>query len=181
MKTKEYVKYIQIKHKDLKKIRLKMYTEQNGICPILKETFPIQDFCIDHKHKTKKEEIGKNDAGLIRGCIHRQVNSFEGKVTNSYKRYGLDKFDISLSDILRNLADYLEQQSTNLIHPNEQPKRKILTKSSYNKLKKLWELDITRKPKLPEYRIKEHKNIQTFTKIFEKLYKRYNIKPEFYK
>ncbi len=162
----------QLKQKDLKPLRERLYIESDGICPIINKQFDLLDFVIDHQHKTLKETIGVNGAGLIRGCIHRQSNSFEGKVTNSYKRYGLDKFDISLPDVLRNLADYLERENTEYIHPNEKPKEPKLKKSSYNKLKKIY-ID---KGKFPVY-----PKSKKLTKPLENIYMRYNITPEYYK
>jgi hypothetical protein len=168
----------QLKQKELKPLREKLFNINNGFCPIIKQQFDINQFVIDHQHKTLKEEIGINGAGLIRGCIHRQANSFEGKVTNSFKRYGLDKFDISLPDLLRNLADYLEQSPLNYIHPNEQPKNPYLMKKSYNKLKKCHNSNPKIKKHLPDFPEKGKKKM---TKYLQKLYDKYNIIPEFYK
>lgn len=167
--------FIKITHKELKTLRKKIHTDQNSICPILKLEFSIDEMVIDHKHKKASEEIGENGAGLIRGCIHRQVNSFEGKVTNAYKRYGLDKFGVSLPDLLRNLADYLEQYQTNYIHPTEIKKEPKLKKSSYNKLKKI-HLASSSKRKFPEY-----PKSGKLTKKLEEFYKIHDLRPEFYK
>jgi len=170
---------IQLKQKDLKPLREQWHKEQNNICPILKQEFDISEMVIDHIHMTKKETIGINGAGLCRKCIHRQINSFEGKITNAYKRYGLDKFDMSLPDILRSLADYLEQQPSEFIHPNEAPKQKIVTKSSFNKLIKKMKLSGYTK-KYPIYRIVNDKNKQKLTIPLKKLFNQFNIEPEFY-
>jgi len=162
---------IQLKRKDLKPLREEYHTDQDNICPILKQEFDVGDMVVDHLHMTKKETIGENDAGLIRGCIHRQVNSFEGKVVNSFKRYGMNKFGMSLPNLLRNLADYLELEASEYIHPNEAPKKPKLMKSSYNKLKKVY----NQKRKFPAY------PKSGITKALQGIYDMYDITPEFYK
>lgn len=170
---------IQLKQKELKPLREQWHKDQNNICPILKQEFDISEMVIDHIHMTKKETIGVNSAGLCRKCIHRQINSFEGKVTNAYKRYGLDKFDMSLPDMLRSLADYLEQPASEYIHPNEAPKRKIVTKSSFNALIKEMRKSNYNK-RYPVYRIVNDKNRQILTVPLKKLFNQFNIEPEYY-
>jgi len=166
----------QLKTSEVKNLREKLHKEQNEICPICKEKIEYSDTTLDHQHKLfKDQEIGENGAGLCRGVICRNCNSWEGKITNSYRRLGLHKKDISLPELLRNLADYLDQDNLPYIHPTEKPKDKKLKKSSYNKLVK--EL------KNSEYR----KKIPVFpksgklTKELEKLFTEFSIQTEFYK
>jgi len=61
---------------------------------------------VDHNHTT----------GMVRGVISMEANTFLGRVENSFKRFGTSA-DISLSKILRNMADYLDQGDTNYLHP----------------------------------------------------------------
>ena len=162
----------QLKYKDIKLLKEQLYKDQNGICPILNQKFDVSDFCIDHQHSTSKEKIGVNGAGLCRGCIHLQANSFEGKVTNAFKRYGLYKFDLSLPEVLRNLADYLEQDNLPYIHPSEKKKLiKKLTKRSYNALKRVYKGN-KQFPPYPKTKI--------LSKPLKILYEKYSIEPEFY-
>lgn len=161
----------QLKQSELKPLREKLHKEQKGICPILKQKFDIIDFVLDHQHKRVGDPIGENGDGLVRGCIHNQANVIEGKITNTYKRYGLHKF-ISLPELLRNLADYLEQDNLPYIHPSEKAKDKKLKKRSYNTLKKAY----SGKAKFPPYP-KSGKNTVPLRRLFE----RFNILPEFYK
>lgn len=160
----------QLKHKDIKVLREQLYNEQNGICPILKQEFSKDQFSLDHQHKRKNDPIGINGDGLIRGCINIQVNAFEGKILGAYKRCGLHKL-ISLPALLRNLADYLDQENLPYIHPSDREKPKRFMKRSYNALKGVY----NERKKFPEY-----PETQFLTKPLKKLFKQYNINPEFY-
>ncbi len=161
----------QVKYDELKSLRIELYKEQGSICAILKKPVPHDKLVLDHQHKTRAETIGANGAGLLRGVLHAQVNSVEGRIRKSFIRGGIGKLGISFTDFLRNLADYLDQENLPLIHPDEQPKPKKLKKSSYNKLKKV----VNGKQKIPNYP-KSRKLI----KALDELYKKYKIEPEFY-
>jgi len=159
---------IQLKSKDVKPLREKLYKEQNGICPVLKTELNPDDAVLDHQHKLfKDQELITDGNGLVRGVLSRTANSFEGKVFNAYRRLGLHKEECTLPEILRNLADYLEQDNLPYIHPTEKPKSKKLKKSSYNKLVKL------SPRKLPKY-------TGNFTKTLEKEFTKLSLIPEFY-
>jgi hypothetical protein len=165
----------QLEQKDLKKIRVFYHKQQKNTCPILKQEFPVDDMVVDHKHRKKSTKIGKDDCGLVRGVIQRQANVIEGKISNAYVRYGLGKFNVSIPEFLRNLADYLENPpllEKRLIHPNEKSKLKKLKKTSFNKLKKMYDGNI----KFPQY-----PRSGKLTVALEKLFEEYEIKPEFYK
>ena len=164
---------IQLKTSDLKILRAKWHREQQGVCPILKKAYPVKNFCIDHQHKLINELPDETGKGLVRGAIHFQANSLEGKITNAFKRLGLHKH-IKLTDYLRNLADYLESNRIHegnlLIHPTESPRRLKLMKSSYNEL-----LNASKgKRVLPEYKDKRG----NLTKPLERLFKEYGIIPK---
>ena len=161
----------QLKQSEIKPLREKLYKEQDGICPILKQKININDATLDHQHKRKGDPIGIDGGGLIRGVIHYLANVIEGKITNTYKRYGLHKF-ISLPDLLRNLADYLEQENLPYIHPSEKAKEKRLKKTSYNLLKKTY----TGKAKFPPY-----PKSGKMTAPLKRLFERFDILPAFYK
>ena len=162
--------FIQVKQNELKLIRSKIHTSQSGVCPILKKKFPLEDMVVDHQHCSKAETIGKNGAGLIRGVIQRQANSIEGKFINAFRRYGLHNH-ITISDFLRNLADYLDRKPTNYIHPTERVKQPALQRSSYNKLKKVY----NGRAALPPYPRSGKLTIK-----LRALFNKYRIKPEFY-
>jgi len=159
-------KYIELNSKTLKELRDKLY-EENYICPICNEVIEYNNVVLDHQHKTyKDQEIGEDGAGLVRGILCRNCNSFEGKVSNSFRRLGLHK-KTDISTVLRGLADYLEQDNLEYVHPREVPKPKKLKKSSYNKLVKISTV------KVPKY-------TRNYTKALEKLFIRFKIEPKFY-
>lgn len=165
---------VQLKSSDLKDIKEKWYKEQNGICPILKKEIPFDKHVIDHLHKLKSEDPGVDGKGCCRGAIEFRANAIEGKISNAYKRLGLDK-EIDLPSLLRNLADYLEHNHLDdeiiYIHPNEKVKEKKLSKKNYNKLAKLYKSSGA-KAKFPEFPASAK-----LTKPLEKLFSDFKIEP----
>ena len=161
----------QLKQSELKPLREKLHKEQDNTCPVLKIKCDISEMVIDHQHKRVDDPIGVNGDGLVRGCIHNQANVIEGKITNTYKRYGLHKF-MPLPELLRSLADYLEQDNLPYIHPSEKAKDKKLKKSSYNTLRKAYK----GKARFPPYP-KSGKLTVPLANLFE----RFNVLPDFYK
>ena len=170
-KEVNFIEIIQLKASDIKPLKEKWYSEQNGICPILKKEYPLEKFVIDHLHKLKSEEAGVDGKGCCRLAIEFRANALEGKITNNFKRLGLDK-EIDLPSFLRNLADCLEnnhlQDDILYIHPNEKPPEQTVSKKNYNKLKKVY----TGKAKFPEY-----PQSKKLTKPLEKLFIEYEIEP----
>lgn len=151
--------------------RLELYKKQKGICFVCKRKVPFDKTVLDHQHKLlKSDEIGKNGTGLIRGVLCFQCNSWEGKIFNAYRRYGLHKMKRDIPTLLRNLADYLEQEKYPFIHPKE-IKKKIVSKSNYNKLKKAYREEGHIK-KFPEY-----PKSKKITKALKVLFEEFNINP----
>jgi len=184
----------QLNQNDLKKIRTFFHKKINkGICPILKMKFDAEDTVVDHAHPANSRNLGvPEEAGLIRGIIHRQANTIEGKITNAFIRCGLHKFNITLPKFLRNLADFIEHPPMihlNYIHPKEKVKDKILKKTSINKLVKMYGKKYPNK-KLPEVLIYKQKTTRRgvtkdktkkLTVGLERLFKEFNIVPEYKK
>lgn len=86
--------------------RTAVLIQQRNIDPIINKA--ITDPCLDHQHFGEQR---------CRGVLQREVNSFEGKVQNAFNRYIKHLTDESISDVLRRLADYLEQDYTqNPVH-----------------------------------------------------------------
>lgn len=80
--------------------------QQNNLDPIIQKK--ITDPCLDHQHFGEQH---------CRAVLQREVNSFEGKVQNAFNRYMKHLTDDPLPDVLRRLADYLEQDySQNPVH-----------------------------------------------------------------
>jgi len=143
----------ELKNKDLKALKEKWHTEQNNICPILKQEFLLEEMVLDHQHKLKAEEPDESGKGICRGSIQRFANALEGKIVNNFKRMGLGKF-IDLPTFLRNLADYLEenhiQDEIKYIHPTEVRREPKMSKRNYKKLAKEYHLS-GKKAKFPEF------------------------------
>jgi len=179
----------QIESHELIKIRKFFHKKYNKeICPILKMKFDESEMVVDHAHKSNAKNLNKpEEAGLIRGVIHRQANTMEGKITNSFIRYGLHKFNITLPEFLRNLADFIENPPLihkQYIHPSEKPKEPKLMKRSYNKLVKLHKENLAKPKALQSGRaskMPEFPKSGKLIKSLKKLYKLYNLEPEFLK
>jgi len=157
------MKFEQLKSKDIPQLREKILKKQKGKCPICLNQ--IETPCLDHSHVKKLK-----GTGLIRGVVCRACNIFLAKSENNCIRYGVKIKNLPL--ILRNMADYLEKDHYPYIHPTEAPKVKQLKKTSYKKLKKVYD----KKKKFPEY-----PKSKKLTKDLKLLFKEYSIEPEFYK
>ncbi|MFA5584621.1 MAG: endonuclease domain-containing protein [Bacteriovoracaceae bacterium] len=140
--------------KEFVKLREKQLKKQGGKCAILGVSLKKKDVCFDHKHKTKAQECGGEEGlGCLRGVLHKNANSFEGKLERTWKRYGLNKV-ISLPDLLRRCADYIEcpPMKPEYIHPKEKPdNRRKLKKTEYKRVLKYWPRMFPRRKKLPEF------------------------------
>lgn len=84
--------------KEAAQYRNELLKKQNGIDPILgiKITKPV----LDHQHYSTQH---------CREVLQNEVNAWEGRVTNSIKRYLGHLTDLPSYEILRNLADYIER------------------------------------------------------------------------
>ncbi|QYC52460.1 packaging and recombination endonuclease [Salmonella phage SSBI34] len=80
--------------------RKKLLDEQGGVCAILKE--PMDKPCLDHDHFD----------GKCRGVIGSELNMFEGSVQKLWSKHLEGKTEITMSEALRRLADYLEQDNS---------------------------------------------------------------------
>jgi hypothetical protein len=161
-------KLVYLKQKDISDIRDTIIEEQCGCCWLCGELLDDKTgVCLDHQHMTKKEELGVNGAGLVRGVLCRGCNSMEGKVWNNMKRYGIK----NKSEWLRKLANYWDKDNYNMVHPNEIPRSPKLKKQSYNKLKKVYD----KKSKIPDY-----PKSGKLTKKLSGLFVLYSIEPDYY-
>ncbi len=184
----------QIQKEEVKKIRKFFHKKMNkGVCPVLKMSYQHEEMVVDHAHTANANNLGKKEeAGLIRGVIHRQANTMEGKITNFFIRCGLHKMSITLPNFLRNLADFIEEPPMiylKYIHPSEKGKSKNLKKTSINKLKKMYRnrypnrkipsvlIYKTKKTKLGNIKDREKK----LTVGLERLFNEFKIVPEFKK
>ena len=135
---------VQMTEKMLKEYRAEVSKQQKSVCPVCKKKRMDNEWTVDHQHKAKDAENGINGNGMVRGVICFMCNSTEGRILSRYKRSGLAA-QISYSDFLRNLADYLDQPVTHYIHPSEKPKEPKLSKAAFKKIQKLYAIDFPKK------------------------------------
>lgn len=85
---------------DASKYRKILLEKQNGLDPIIgiKITRPV----LDHYHDGNQH---------CRQVLQNEVNGWEGRVANSFKRCLGHLTDMPLHEVLRNLADYLEKNN----------------------------------------------------------------------
>jgi len=165
----------QLKTNEIQEVRENILTEQNGCCALCGvEITEATGYSLDHQHMTKKETIGEDGAGLIRGVLCRSCNVWEGKIWNNTQRYRQPKSVQDRIDMLEKLIEYYKKDNINLIHPSEKIKEPIVSKSNYNKLKKQYSfsLHIKGKKKFPEY-----PKSGKLTKILENLFNEFEIEP----
>lgn len=137
---------------EVKEERKRLYELQSRIDPILQKVVEFNDTVCDHDH------VSQN----TRAALHRQVNAFEGKITNAYIRYLKWLTDKPLPEILRNLADYLEQDySTNPYHPGWI--KRVTT--DFRKLKAKEQLDVL--AELGYNAVKPNDRVVTFQKAIK--------------
>jgi len=149
-----------LKSKDIPGVREQILNEdQDGKCLICGNS-PKRP-CLDHHHKKKVKGTGK-----IRGVICSNCNVFLAKIENNCKRYAISHS--ALPDVLRNIANYLEKEQYDMIHPSDAP---LLKKSSYNALKRAY----NGKKKFPVY-----PRSKKMTKALQALFEAYNVEPEYY-
>ena len=85
--------------KDVKEVRDKLSEEQLHKDKMTGLDLPSDQKVLDHCHKTMR----------VRGVLHRQSNSALGKLEGMYTRYLSWWYTGTLSDFLRQAAEYLEQ------------------------------------------------------------------------
>ncbi len=150
--------------KETQDIKKELYNIYNNKCPLLQENLPLEKIVADHQHKLKTEACtnwNEGGKGLIRGAISFDANAIEGKITNAWSRYGMNKYDISLPDFLRNLADYLEcppakQCDMSYAYYTETPKRRKVKISDYKRVCKYYFVLYPNRRSLPKKPVYEN-------------------------
>jgi len=168
-KTENCYNFIEMKQKDIKPLREKMWLMNNKKCPVLNIEIDFDKTTLDHAHMRKGEEYSPNK-GVIREVLDFRVNAALGKLENALKRVGLSQQeDFDIGTFLRNAADYFDkgaykdEEGNMYIHPREVKKDPLLKKSLYNKLKKAY-IESGKKAKFPDY-----PKTKKLTKKLEKL------------
>ncbi len=139
---------IEMSQKDIKSLKEKLWIMNDKKCPLLGVNVELDKMVLDHIHKLKSEECSV-DKGTIRNALEFRANAMEGKIFNNWKRYfGSDvrRHPISLSNFLRNLAEYLErgayqdEDGNFYIHPKEVKREPLIGKREFNDLNKKYKL-----------------------------------------
>lgn len=123
--------------------------QESNICPLCKSE--IKKPVLDHQHLTSKETIGANGAGLVRGTLCNNCNTYLGKIENNSKRFQIK----DLPTFLINAAEYLQKDNLPYIHSSETFRiKETLSKSEYNRLIKAY---CDRYSRTKEYALKKFK------------------------
>jgi len=159
----------QLKSSEVKELREEILDEQNGCCAICNN--PITDetgISLDHQHKTSKEILGEDGAGLVRGVLCRACNVWFFKIWNNTSRYRQPKSVEDRIVMLEKLIEYYVKGTYPIIHHTEKPKEPTVSKRNYNKLKK----EYSGKKKFPEY-----PRSGKLTFALQTLFEEYQIEP----
>jgi hypothetical protein len=140
-----------LKTKELKEYRENKIPKHGVyIDPIVFEQ--TNNLVVDHDHKT----------GFIREVIDREINQYIGKCEQNFVRFIHWKFpSITLPNLLRNIANYLDKDYTNNpYHPNHakkmQNKFKVLRKEMQDQILQNAGIEAQ---KTKELNLKEYKKI----------------------
>jgi hypothetical protein len=145
---------------DIKRVREEIFNNQNAKCALTGIDITNKDAVLDHDHKNN----------YVRAVLHRQSNAVLGKIENLYTRYLSWWYNGSLSDFLRQVADYLDVNHPKLhVHPGWMKK----VKTTFNKLK------AADKDKVlillgSDSQVNETKRKETFSKILLKRHHDYD-------
>ena len=74
-------------------------------CPLVE--YKTSNWVVDHDHTS----------GFVRGVVSSEGNALLGRIENAFKRLSRGAKKATLPTILRNMALYLEQEDTHIIHP----------------------------------------------------------------
>ena len=177
--------YIEMKQKDIKLLKEKLWLKNEKKCPVLGKEMPLDKMVLDHAHK-RKDEAYSPTKGAVREALDKRANAILGKVENALKRTGLGyEEDFDLPTFLRNAADYFErgayvdEHGDMYIHPSEVPKAPKVSKSNYNKIKKLYEKEefIPHKKGQNKKAMPNYPANGKLTKGLKELFEKYDISP----
>jgi hypothetical protein len=86
---------------DVKKVKELLYEEQQGKCALTFTDVALKDCHTDHAHDSEQ---------LVRGALYKQSNMGLGKLEGLWTRYLAYWYPGTLSEFLRQAADYLERE-----------------------------------------------------------------------
>ena len=120
-------------------------------CPLL--NCEHNNWVVDHCHNT----------GMVRDVVSSEGNAFLGRIENAHKRLSKNARGCSLSVVLRSMANYLERNSTNLLHP--EGFRQLYKR--FSRLNKYTQLDILMKVGIKRDLIQSANNSNERTKLYK--------------
>ena len=85
--------------KEKSAVRERLLKEQGNVCAITKLPLTLSDSVLEHAHDKEM---------FVRGVVSRQANSCLGVIENAWKRYLQWWYSGTISEFLRQVADYLE-------------------------------------------------------------------------
>lgn len=142
------------------------YLPQNKLADWRKENEP--KFCPLLHYKTKNWVVDHcHNNGMVRGVVSSEGNAFLGRIENAHKRLSKDAKNCSLPFVLRCMANYLEQEATDILHP--EGFRQLYKR--FSKLKKDFQLDILLKLGINRQRILECNNSKDRTNLYKEYIK----------
>jgi len=113
-----------LKQSEIKPFREKMLKAQGGQDPIT--GLQITDAVLDHDHAS----------GAIRCVLQREVNAFEGKVWNAYKRF-IRPLGASYEDVMIALIEYWSKDySENPTHPKHRTEKDKVIREYRKRIKR---------------------------------------------
>ena len=113
-----------LKQSEIKSFREKMLKAQGGQDPIT--GLQITDAVLDHDHAS----------GAIRCVLQREVNAFEGKVWNAYKRF-IRPLGASHEDVMIALIEYWSKDySENPTHPKHRTEKDKVIREYRKRIKR---------------------------------------------
>ena len=124
-------------------------------CPLVE--YKTSNWVVDPDHTS----------GFVRGVVSSEGNALLGRIENAFKRLSRDAKKATLPTILRNMASYLEQEDTHIIHPEG---FRQLYKRFFSLPKDL-QLDILLKLGVNRQQIAECKNSKDRTNLYKKYLK----------
>lgn len=154
-----YGEKYQLKSSQVKFIRDGLLVKQNGKCKLCKHDVIMPT--LDHYHSKRH-----NGSGLVRGVLCNTCNRFLGVVENNLTKNAIPFSDAP--ELLREMANYVENSRESFMHPTEVEKPKNVSKRQYNRLKKVYQ----DRAMFPEY-----PKSKKLTKKLEVLFKKYDISP----
>lgn len=104
-----------LKSTEIKELREQL-TPSDNLCPILKSkmTGTAKRPVLDHCHSSS----------LVRAVISQAANTLLGRIENAFNKWAKQHTKLTLSEVLRNVADYLERDHLPIEHPEHRNRHK---------------------------------------------------------